>query len=130
MPATWQFRDSVLVVTLGGEYAFEDPIRAVTDAMNNPRFHPGISLLIDAHESKARPSADDIRVRANWITSLVPRGVSRRCAVVVSTLPHHYGLARMLGIHLDLQNIALEIFTGFEEAMRWLTAETAQGAGE
>ena len=129
MAITWQFRDSVLVITLVGKYAFEEKIQAVTDAMGNPQFHLGTSLLIDSRKSEAKRSAEDVRAGAHWIASLVPQGISPRCAIVISSQIHQYGLARMLGIHLDLQGLILEIFTDFEEAMCWLTAKAAQANG-
>jgi hypothetical protein len=101
--------NSVLVVTLVGKYAFEEPVLAVTNAMSNPQFHTGTSLLIDARRSETSRSSEDFRARAYWMASLVPQGISHRCAMVVSSEPQQYGLARMAGIHLDLQDMILEI---------------------
>jgi len=117
------------VITLVGKYSFEEPIQAVTDAIGDPQFHPGTSLLFDSRKSEAKRSAEDVRARAHWMVSLVPQGISARFAIVISSQLHQYGLARMLGIHLDLQGLILGIFTDFEEAMRWLTAKAAQANG-
>jgi hypothetical protein len=113
-----------------GKYPFEEPVRAVTDAMSNPQFQAGTSLLIDARRSETSRSSEEFRARANWMASLVPHGLSRRCALDISSKLHQYGLARMAGIHLDLQNMSLEIFTDFEEAMRLLKANTAKAGWE
>ena len=120
MPVTWTFRSSILVVTLAGEYSFEDPQEAVTAAMQDPQFQPGTSLLIDARLSKTPRSSEEFRGRALWMASLVARGLSPRCAMVVTPAAHQYGLARMAGIHLDLQGLTLEIFVNLEEAINWL----------
>jgi hypothetical protein len=130
MAVTWQFRGSVLVVTLVGNYTFEEPVQAVTDAMSKPQFRVGTSLLIDARRSQTSRSSEEFRARAHWMATLVPQGLSPRCAMVISSRPYQYGLARMAGIHLDLQSLILEIFTDFEEAMRWLTAKVAQAGGK
>jgi hypothetical protein len=45
---TWQFRDSVLVITPVGKYSFEEKIQAVTDALGSPQFHASTLLLIDS----------------------------------------------------------------------------------
>jgi hypothetical protein len=124
MAVTWQFRDSVLVLTLVGKYTFEEPIQAVTNAMSNPQFRAGASLLIDAQRSETRRSSEEFRARAHWMASLVSQGMSPRCAMVISSRPHQYGLARMAGIYLDLQNMTLEIFANFEEAVGWLMVDT------
>jgi hypothetical protein len=120
MPVTWTFRSSVLVVTLAGEYSFEEPAEAVTSAMQDPRFQPGTSLLIDARLSKTHRSSEEFRGRSLWMASLLSKGLSPRCAMVVNSAAHQYGLARMAGIYLDLQGMTLEIFTDLEEAIDWL----------
>jgi hypothetical protein len=102
MAVTWQFRDSILVVTLVGKYTFDDPIQVVTDAMSNPQFRAGTSLLIDAQRSGTGRSSEQFRA---WASQ-----------------PHQYSLAKMAGIHLNLQNLTLEIFTDFEQAICWLAA--------
>jgi hypothetical protein len=51
---------------------------------------------------------------------LACQGLSPRCAIVVSSAVHQYGMARMAGIYLDLQGMTLEIFNDLEEAMDWL----------
>jgi hypothetical protein len=120
MPVTWTFRDSVLVVTLVGEYAFEEPADAVNTAIEDPRFRWGTLLLIDARLSTTRRSSEEFRGRALWMASLLAKGLSPRCAIVVSSAVHQYGMARMAGIYLDLQGMTLEIFNDLEEAMDWL----------
>jgi hypothetical protein len=129
MAVTWQFRGSVLVLTLVGKYTFEEPIQAVTDAIGNPQFRAGTSLLIDARRSETRRSSEEFRARAYWMASLVSQGISRRFAIVINSQPHQYGLARMAGIYLDLQEMTLEIFSDLEEAMRWLMAKAKQAGG-
>jgi hypothetical protein len=120
MPVTWTFRDSILVVTLVGEYGFEDPVDAVNTAIEDPRFRPGTSLLIDARLSTTRRSSEEFRGRSLWMASLLAKGLSPRCAIIVSSAVHQYGMARMAGIYLDLQSMTLEIFNNLEEAMDWL----------
>jgi hypothetical protein len=121
MPVTWTFRDSVLVVTLVGKYAFEEPADAVHAAIEDPRFQRGTSLLIDARLSTTRRSSEEFRGRSLWMASLVAKGLSPRCAIVVNSAMHQYGMARMAGIYLDLQGMTLEIFNDLEKAMDWLS---------
>jgi hypothetical protein len=130
MPVTWEFRDSVLVVRLVGKYDFEEPIQAVNDAMSSPQFRAGTSLIVDARRSEARRSSEELRARAHWMASLVPQGMSPRFAIVISSKPHHYGLARLASIHLDLQNMTLEIFADFEEAMHRLKVKASPAGGK
>ncbi|HEY7390288.1 MAG TPA: hypothetical protein VH640_17355 [Bryobacteraceae bacterium] len=120
MPVTWTFQDSILVLTLVGEYTFEEPVDAVNTAIEDPRFRRGTSLLIDARQSTTRRSSEEFRGRSVWMASLLAKGLSPRCAIVVSSAVHQYGMARMAGIYLDLQGMTLEIFTELAEALDWL----------
>jgi hypothetical protein len=79
-----------------------------------------MSLLIDARRSTARRSAEQFRERSAWMASLRTQGLSPRCAIVISSEPHQYGLARMAGTYLEFQNMTLEIFTDLDEALQWL----------
>jgi hypothetical protein len=122
MPVACAIRGSVLLLTLEGEYSFDEPVRAVSAAMANPLFRPGMSLLIDARWSMARRSSEQFRERSAWMASLRPRGISSRCAIIVSSQPHQYGLARMAEAYLDLHEMALGIFTDPDKALQWLGA--------
>jgi hypothetical protein len=124
MPVSCTIRESVLVLTLAGDYSFGEPERAVSAAIANPQFHPGMALLIDARLSRMRRSSEEFRERAAWMASLRRQGISSRCAIVISSQPHQYGLARMAGTYLDFHGMALEIFMDLEEALRWLCTDT------
>jgi len=121
MPVTWEIRGSVLVVTLVGDYGFYEPVAAITKAMLDPQFQAGTSLLIDARLSRISRSSEEFRERSVWMASLKAKGLSARCAIVISGEPHQFGMARMASIHLDLRGMELEIFTDLNEAERWLS---------
>jgi hypothetical protein len=129
MPVTWEIRDTILVLTLVGDYHFQEPVEAVVTAVANPQFRPGGSLLIDARLSTSNRTSEDFRERARWMRSLRDRGVLSRFAIVISAQPHQFGLARMAATHLDTKGLDLEIFADMEEALSWLkspgTPETA-----
>jgi hypothetical protein len=95
MPVNWEIRNSVVILTLAGHYSFEEPVQAVTDAMAAPRFQVGMALLIDARRSTISRSSDEFRERAWWMASLTSKGLSARSAIVISSEPHQFGLARM-----------------------------------
>jgi|SRR5579871_1571811 len=120
MPVVCEIRDSILLLTLIGEYTFAEPMRAITDAMADVRFRPGSPLLIDARLSKTSRSSEEFRERATWMASLREKGLGSRCAIVVNAEPHQFGMARMAGTHLDLQGMEVEIFTELQHAFGWL----------
>jgi hypothetical protein len=124
MPVTWEIRNSILLVTLAGDYGFDEPMSAVAQAMADPGFRKGTPLLIDARLSTSRRSSEDFRQRSLWMASLQAKGLASRCAVVINGQLHQLGMARMAATHLDLRGMELEIFTDLNEAVRWLSEAT------
>ena len=121
MAVTWEIRGLVLIVTLVGDYAFDEPVRAVTEALADAQFRPGTSLLVDARLSHTRRSSEEFRTRAKWVASLASKGLSSRCAIVVAPEPHQIGMARMVATHHEIQGLEMSIFNDLEEALRWLS---------
>src|SRR5262252_3861775 len=109
MPVTWELKDAILIVTLSGN-AGEEPANAILEAMADPRFRPGTSLLLDVRLAKDSPASADMRRRAAWVASLLPRGLNWRCAMVIGPKVHQYGLARMAATHLEFEGMEMEIF--------------------
>jgi hypothetical protein len=121
MPVTWEIRGQILIVTLAGDYGFDEPVQAVTEALADTQFTPGTSLLVDARLSHARRTSEDFRTRATWVASLGSKGLSSRCAIVIAPEPHQFGMARMAASHHEIQGLEMSIFTDLEEAFRWLS---------
>ena len=120
MPVDWEIRDSILIITVIG-HGDHEPIGAIAEAINDPEFRPGISLLFDMRLSTDSPTGNKSRERVALLTPLREKGISSRCAIVVGPLAHQYGLARMAGAYADLKGWQLQIFTDKDEALGWLT---------
>jgi hypothetical protein len=116
MPVSWEIRGSILVVTLVGNYSFEEPVLAITTGISDSNFHPGTSLLIDARQSKIDRNSEEFRARAIWMATLLEKGLSSHVAIVIGSQPHQFGMARMAATYLDLKGLELEIFTDMDEA--------------
>jgi len=129
MPVTWEIRSQVLIVTLVGDYSFDEPVLAVNEAIADSGCQTGTSLLIDARFSKTSRSSEDFRERAKWLASLQDKGLSSRCAVVIGPEPHQFGMARMAATHHGLQGLDMEIFTDMGEALRWLSKTSSHNSG-
>ena len=121
MAVTWEIRGLVLIVTLVGDYGFDEPIKAVAEALADAQFRPGTSLLVDARLSRARRTSEEFRTRATWVASLGSKGLSSRCAIMIAPEPHQIGMARMVATHHELQGLEMSIFNDLEEALRWLS---------
>jgi hypothetical protein len=87
MPVRWEIRGQVLIVTLVGDYSFEEPALAVKEAIADSGFQTGTSLLIDTRLSQTSRSSEEFRERAKWLASLQDKGLSSRCAVVIGPEP-------------------------------------------
>ena len=121
MPVSWEIRGPLLIVRLVGRYAFDEPEAAIVEAMSCPEFQTDTSLLIDARSSEIQRSSEEFRQRSVWMASLQPRGLSSRCAIVISDRPSQFGMARMAATHLELRGMTLGIFTDLDEAVKWLS---------
>ena len=126
MPATWEFRGSVLVVTLAGKCK-EEATTAINEAMADPAFKPGTSLLLDVRRA-TDPTPDELRRRAKSLGSRPAKGLSSRCAIGVGPKAHQFGLGRMAAIYSDSYGMQVEIFTDLDEAICWLESTAAAGA--
>lgn len=119
MPVSWEIRSSILIVTLVGECGIEIT-KAFDEAMADPRFRAGTSLLLDVRRSADNPSSDEFRRRIELLARRTAKGLASRIAIVIGPKPHHYGLARMASVHSETKGIELEIFTEMKEALEWL----------
>ena len=120
VPVAWELRGRLLVVTLSGPYLFAEGQRAVEEALADPRFRKGTSLLMDARLSLANPPADEVKARAEWLASLPARGFCSRMAVVTGSERFRYGLTRMLSAYADLRGVVIETFPSVKAAEDWL----------
>jgi hypothetical protein len=115
---TWEIEDSLLVLTTAG-FGGQETIFALSQAVIDPAFRPGLALLCDLRLEIDDPSWEEIASRAKFIAGLLPLGVSR-CALVIGL--HQYGIGRMEAGHLELQGMEPEVFRDIDEARRWLAA--------
>lgn len=89
--------------------------------MCDPRFIPGSSLLIDERESQDNSSADEIRARVSWISSLRP-SIGAHIALVTSASALRYGLSRMASIYFEIEGVDAAVFTDIGTAKGWLSS--------
>lgn len=116
---TWEIQDSLLVLTTAG-FGGQETLFALSQAVSDPAFRPGLALLCDLRLEIDDSSWEEMASRAKFIAGLLPLGVSRRCALVIGL--HQYGIARIEAGHLELQGMEPEVFRDMDEAHRWLGA--------
>jgi hypothetical protein len=83
MTVRWEFRPSLLVVISTGVYPNEAVEAAVRQAVADPRFEPGMSVLFDGRGSEVVVSSADVDWRIRFFGSLPAMGFSPRVALLV-----------------------------------------------
>ena len=127
MPASWKIRDSVLIVTVIEDWSGKGPATAIVEAMTDHAFKPGTPLLLDVRQSSMNPSGEEVKSRAEWLSALSTKGLSRHLAVVVGAKAYQMGVARMAQILFEDREMDLQIFVNIEAAIGWLSG--LKGAG-
>jgi hypothetical protein len=116
---TWEIQDSVLVLTTAG-FGGHETLFALSQAVSDPAFRPGLALLCDLRLEIDDLSWEEMRSRAKFVASLIPVGISPRCALVIGV--HQYGIARMEAAHLEFEGMQPEVFRDIDDAREWLAA--------
>lgn len=116
---TWEIQNSVLVLTTAG-FGGHETLFALSQAVSDPAFRPGLALLCDLRLEIDDPSWEEMRSRAKFVASLIPVGISPRCALVIGV--HQYGITRMEAAHLEFEGMQPEVFRDMDDAREWLAA--------
>jgi hypothetical protein len=111
--------NGALVLRLKGDYEFEEVMTSITAALADPCFRTGAALLIDERGSTVSPTAEAKRTRVEWIASLRPL-IGSRVALLTTTDPSRYGVARMASVFFETAGLDAAVFTEGEAAAGWL----------
>jgi len=128
MPVTYTFDDPLVVVTGGGDAEIQDFLDCFDRAAGDPRFRPGMKLLVLDEGSAVDPGPHAEKFAADLATVLVGR-YTPRMAVVVQK-PVHYGIGRMLMVHGERYGLRFHVFLDEEEARTWLLSDDPPASGD
>src|SRR5690242_13351938 len=95
MPVSAKFQDGIFVVTPVGDYGCDDLVTAITNGYADPNFGQTTAVLVDARESSANPTSDDVHHTCRRILGQRPPGHIGKWAVVTSKDPLRFGIGRM-----------------------------------
>lgn len=128
MPVSWEWRDSVLLVTTIGRYANQELADAFVKMSADTRFVRGTPVVFDARRSEAELTKGDIDWRvASFADSLQRAGFGPKLAFVLTKdEPHRYGIARMVQALSQLQGFDTQIFGDVEAALCWAREEASK----
>jgi hypothetical protein len=115
--ADWAIEGRVLRVTSSTER--DAIIEAIRVACQDPRFEPGLALLLDARALEHAPrqlSSPLVRGRAFEIAAFG----FRRCAVVAAETPVQVSLANLFATYADEAGVDARVFASLEAALHWV----------
>jgi cellulase/cellobiase CelA1 len=122
VPVTWEIRDKMVVIAVEGVYPNQELEDALTAALSDPRFEPGMAVLMDARLSQTPLSSEDIEWRASLIESLPARGLQPRVAYLIQERQRALSeLARQeFRSPKAIYTVDIGFFTDESEAKAWL----------
>ena len=95
-------------------------IAFVTELVADPRFRPGMAVLVDHSDLDARPlTGADIRAMADVVIKLDDRIGTSRVAILVPN-PLTFGYARMYELHAAETQLHSRVFYSRDDALKWL----------
>jgi hypothetical protein len=127
MPMTWRIEDGLVVIGLVGTHELDEYRNTISEAVASPGFRPGMHLLFDARSSYSYLTPESIQRRLEFLTTLVAKGVSPRCAVV--TTPQRAGISIRAAAKLEAFGMVMGVFLDMQEARTWLR-EPLAGRGQ
>jgi hypothetical protein len=115
----------LVVLTLRGPYTMPAIIQMLKELHADPRNTPGTHILSDFRAAQFVVRGDEVRDLIDTMASAIRAHGPHRSAAVVSSATM-YGLSRMVGSYLELQQLPTDfrIFTDRAEAEAWLKEQT------
>jgi len=117
MPVIWDFLDDVLALKYVGNPTTKERQDAVTEAMADPAFRPGMALLFDTRSSISAVGTDELRKRVEWAVGLTSLGFRPQFAVVAD--PTRGGIVEA-GVRMIDGRVEVGVFATIAEALAWL----------
>jgi hypothetical protein len=119
-------------VTTRGEASFEGFYAWVQEGLSDPRYHEGISFIVDYRELDwSGVSLKDVKERIKLFRRNTNR-VGRIRAAMVMRAAVDFGLARMYQAYVELQpdlQIEIGVFVSIEDAREWIRERKTADAG-
>lgn len=125
MPLRHEIRAGVLRLVLDGDYEQAALESAVSEALADPAYRAGMSLLIDSRRTGGDGSSAALRERVRFLRS-TREHFSGKCALVVTGLLR-FGLARMFASLAEVEGIEVRVFQDMDEAEAWIGWFDAEG---
>jgi hypothetical protein len=81
------------------------------------------SVLLDTREAVGETTPDQLRLRAEWIATLLSRNPATRAALVPDPVPASMAAARILAGFLETLHVSARVFPDIQQARDWLAED-------
>ena len=103
-----------------GDTDHAESVAALQKVVADPRFRPGLGLLVDLRKLTTVPTPDQARAFTAELARVIPRRISR-LGLVMTDAPA-FGMGRMLATLMRLQTgVDVSVFKEIEPAELWMT---------
>jgi hypothetical protein len=121
MPVTWEFRGSVLWLSIIAIVTNQEIEQAISDALANAPQRSDLRLLWDARQTQTPLSSADMAWRFDLVSSLAERGLVTRAALLLESRDGAlFELSRLEGPKALPAALRFEVFADAPQALAWL----------
>lgn len=117
MPVSYSFSGNILILSKEGKCTHKEFMDAFDNAMNDPSCPAHVELLIDGRNDELLPTTEEIRKTSNHFATF---GEKLGLRALVASSDILYGLGRMAEAIEGFQDKEMQVFKGYDEAMKWL----------
>lgn len=121
MPTSYKYRsENIVHCRASGNYTFQETYKNYKNALEDPQSAGGVNVLMDVRKSEEIRTSQEMTLIADLFAN--SPNFRRRCAILVSRESMvRFGLARMLSLLAEIQNMEFLAFYEEDEALAWLT---------
>ena len=118
MPISYELEDQILIIKTEGDFQPEDLQNTFNKVFSDPKFQPGIKILLHDLDSVFVPTTKQIQAGAKNIEEIMKKFAAKMAIVVSSDV--NYGMGRMMEIFCEEREIDLKVFKEIDMAKMWL----------
>ncbi|MGD9899268.1 MAG: hypothetical protein AB7T22_09100 [Calditrichaceae bacterium] len=124
MPTSYEHRsENIVHCYASGNYSFKETYNNYKTALEDPKSDCGVNVLMDVRKSEEIRTSREMNLIADLFSK--SSNFRGRCAILVSRESTvRFGLARMLSIFAEMQNMSFMAFYDEDEALAWLAQKT------
>jgi hypothetical protein len=118
MPASYSFKENILIFTDSGSSPTDEIIHVFTAALSDSDFVAGMNLLVDISKRKTAKTVKEV-VRITDFLGKHRKRLGSRCAIVAPR-PLPPGFTGVIRSQAEFHSLQVEVFSNIREAKKWI----------